>query len=179
MEPNSFPTLKTDRLLLRQIKPDDIGHIYAGLSHPDVIRYYGVSYASLADTAEQMDWYQSLEQDETGIWWAICSPDDRIFYGAGGFNGLHREHRKAEIGFWLLPEFWGQGFMQESFPVICDFGFNALGLHRIEGFVDAANTNCKRAIEKMNFKHEGTMRECEMKAGKFLSVDIYAKLKTD
>lgn len=179
MELLPFPSLRTNRLLLRQIKPADITNIYRGLSHPDVIQYYGVSFGSLEATEEQMAWYRTLEQDQTGIWWAICSPDDHLFYGAGGFNGLHREHRKAEIGFWLLPEFWGQGFMQESFPVICDFGFNTLGLHRIEGFVDAANTNCKRAIEKMNFKREGTMRDCEMKAGKFLSVDIYAKLKTD
>ncbi len=179
MEPKSFPTLRTDRLLLRQIKPDDITHIYDGLSHPDVIQYYGVSYGSLSETAAQIAWYDELEQNETGIWWAVCSRDNRIFHGAGGFNNWNKDHRKAEIGFWLLPQFWGSGFMQEAFPVLCDFGFQTLDLHRIEGFVEPANTPCKRAIEKLGFTHEGTMRECEMKAGQFLDVDIYAKLKTD
>lgn len=179
MGPLSFSMLRTERLQLRQIRPDDIHHIYEGLSNPDVIRYYGVSFDSLKATNEQMIWYRELEQNETGMWWAICSPDGQIFYGAGGFNGLSKEHKKAEIGFWLLPEFWGRGFMQEAFPLICDYGFNKLDLNRIEGFVDSENKNCKRAIERLNFTHEGTMRACEIKDGKYLDVDIYSKLKSD
>lgn len=69
--------------------------------------------------------------------------------------------------------------MQEAFPIICNYGFEHLNLNRIEGFVDSENKNCKKAIEKMNFKLEGTMRECEIKNGKYLNVDIYSKLKND
>lgn len=126
-----------------------------------------------------MIWYRELEESETGIWWAICSTDGQIFYGAGGFNNLSKQHKKAEIGFWLIPEFWGKGLMQEAFPLICNYGFEVLELNRIEGFVESDNINCKKAIEKLNFKHEGTMRDCEVKDGKFLSIDIYSKLKTD
>jgi ribosomal-protein-alanine N-acetyltransferase len=179
MESLSFPSLKTKRLIFRQIKPTDIQNIFKGLSNPKVIKYYGISFDSLEATEEQMIWYRNLEQDETGIWWVICSLDNNIFYGAGGFNNLSKEHKKAEIGFWLLPEFWGQGFMQEAFPLICDFGFNKLDLNRIEGFVDSENINCKKAVERLNFKFEGTIRDCEIKEGKYLSVDIYSKLKND
>nr|WP_315164628.1 GNAT family protein [uncultured Flavobacterium sp.] len=179
MELLSFPSLKTKRLIFRQITPTDIQNIYKGLSNPKVIKYYGISFDSLEATEEQMIWYRNLEQNETGIWWAICSLDNNIFYGAGGFNNLNKEHKKAEIGFWLLPEFWGQGFMQEAFPLICDYGFNKLDLNRIEGFVDSENINCKKAVERLNFEFEGTMRDCEIKEGKYLSVDIYSKLKND
>lgn len=176
---SSSAIIKTDRLLLRPIKQEDKQNIYKGLSHPDVIKYYGVSFHSLEATEEQMTWYRELEQSETGIWWAICSLDGETFYGAGGFNNLSKQHKKAEIGFWLLPEFWGKGLMQEAFPAICNYGFETLNLNRIEGFVDSENSSCKKAVEKLNFKLEGTMRECEVKDGKFLSVDIYSKLKTD
>lgn len=175
---NSSAIIKTDRLLLRPIMPEDKQNIYKGLSNPDVIEYYGVSFNTLEATEEQMIWYRELEQNETGIWWAICSPDDKTFYGAGGFNNLSKQHKKAEIGFWLLPEFWGKGLMQEAFPLICNYGFNELALHRIEGFVDSENASCKKAVEKLNFRYEGTMRDCEVKDGKFLSVDIYSKLKS-
>lgn len=171
--------MRTDRLLLRPIIAEDIQNIYKGLSHPDVIKYYGVSFHSLEATEEQMAWYKELEESETGIWWTISSPDGETFYGAGGFNGMSKEHKKAEIGFWLLPQFWGKGLMQEAFPLICNYGFNELGLHRIEGFVDSQNASCKKAVEKLHFKYEGTMRDCEIKDGKFLSIDIYSKLKTD
>lgn len=179
MESVSFPTLITKRLLLRQIQQEDIRNVYNGLSNPEVIKYYGISFETLEATKEQMTWFKNLEETETGIWWGICSKDNNTFYGAGGFNGLSKEHQKAEIGFWLLPDFWRKGFMQEAFPIICNYGFEKLHLNRIEGFVDNENENCKKAIEKMNFKLEGTMRACEIKNGKYLNVDIYSKLKND
>lgn len=172
-------SIKTDRLLLRPIAQNDIQNIYKGLSHPDVIKYYGISFTSLEATEEQMIWYQQLEENETGIWWAISSIDGQTFYGAGGFNNLSKQHKKAEIGFWLLPEFWGKGLMQEAFPLICNYGFEKLGLNRIEGFVESENINCKKAVEKLNFKLEGIMRDCEIKDGKPLSIAVYSKLKTD
>ena len=171
-------TLKTDRIQLRKITESDLENIYIGLSNPEVIKYYGISFKSLESTKEQMTWYTELEKNQTGIWWTICSHDNRTFYGAGGLNDLSEEHKKAEIGLWLLPDFWGQGIMTEAMPLISNYGFDQLGLHRIEGFVESNNQNCKKAMAKLDFQHEGTMKDCEIKNGKFISLDIYAKLKT-
>ena len=96
--------------------------------------------------------------------------------GAGGLNDISADHLKAEVGLWLLPEYWGNGFMQEAMPLICNYGFETLGLHRIEGFVDSKNANCKRAMAKLDFNFEGTMVDCEIKDDKFASIDIFAKL---
>ena len=172
----AFGTIKTERLLLRQFADSDLENIFKGLSHPEVIRYYGVSYPSLEAAKEQMKFFNDLERSEKGIWWAVCSLDNNTFYGAGGLNSLSKAHQKAEIGFWLLPEFWGQGIMREAMPLICNYGFKKLRLHRIEGFVETENQLCKRAMEKLDFVHEGTMTDCEIKNGKCISLDIYAKL---
>ncbi|MEO0790789.1 MAG: GNAT family N-acetyltransferase, partial [Bacteroidota bacterium] len=128
-------SIRTDRLLLRTIVDSDIQHIYEGLSNPLVIKHYGVSFDSLAATQEQMTWYASPEQ----CWWSICSTDGQEFYGAGGLNDISKAHQKAEIGLWLLPDFWGKGIMQEAMPLICAYGFDQLRLHRIEGFVETNN----------------------------------------
>lgn len=180
IEPNKmitvFPIIKTDRLLLRQFIESDIENVFKGLSHPDIIKYYGVSYQTLEATKAQMKFFADLEKNETGIWWAVCSLDNNIFYGAGGLNSLSKEHKKAEIGFWLISDFWGQGIMTDAMPLICSYGFDKLGLHRIEGLVETENANCKRAMSKLDFRHEGTMTDCEIKEGKFISLDIYAKL---
>lgn len=170
-----FPILQTDRIVLRQITDEDLPNIFKGLSHPDIIKHYGVSFDSLEATKEQMEWFANLEKTETGIWWAVCSKEDGKFLGAGGLNDLSKKDRKAEIGFWLLTENWGKGYMSEVMPLILDYSFNTRGLHRIEGFVESDNFNCKKAIEKLQFKLEGTMEDCEFKDGKFISVDIYAK----
>ncbi|RYY90006.1 MAG: N-acetyltransferase [Chitinophagaceae bacterium] len=171
--------LTTPRLLLRPFIPGDIQNVYRGLSHPQVIPYYGVRYDSLEATKAQMDFYTELEREGTGAWWAVCSPDNSIFYGAGGLNGLQKMHRKAEIGFWLLPEYWGNGFMQEAMPVLCRYGFETMKLHRIEGFVESENSACQRAMERLGFRHEGRMRDCEWKDGRFISLDCYALLESE
>lgn len=165
-------SIKTERLLLREIVESDLQNIYEGLSNPLVIKHYGISFESLEETKKQMEWYGKSEQ----VWWAICSIDNLEFYGAGGMNDISVEHKKAEIGLWLLPDHWGKGIMKEVMPLICNYGFTELGLHRIEGFVDASNQNCKRAMSKLDFEYEGTMKDCEIKNGQYLSVEIYAKL---
>ena len=173
-----FPALKSERTILRQFTDADLENVYKGLSHPDIIKYYGISFDSLEATREQMEWFRDLEENETGIWWAICDKSTGAFIGAGGFNDLSKTNKKAEIGFWLLPEFWGKGYMSETMPIIMNYSFEVLDLHRIEGFVETENINCKRALPKMGFIHEGTMKECEVKNGEFISVDIYAKFKS-
>lgn len=171
-----FPIIKTERLLLRKFTDSDLENVFHGLSNPDIIKYYGVSYDSLEATRAQLSFFEELEKKGTGIWWAICSPDNTIFYGAGGLNNLIAAHKKAEIGFWLLKEHWGKGIMREAMPLITEYGFSKLQLHRIEGIVESENMACKRAIGKLGFEYEGTMRECEIKNGAFISLDIYAKL---
>lgn len=179
MTRKDFPILRTDRLLLRRFTEADLPQLYVGLSHPDIIKYYGVSYDSLEATRAQLQFFAELENEGTGIWWAICSPDDTVFYGAGGLNNLSHTHRKAEIGFWLMTEYWGRGIMTEALPLICAYGFDQFDLHRIEGFVESDNQPCKQAMRKLDFSWEGTLRECEWKADRFISLDVYAKIKTD
>ncbi len=165
------------RIELRPIIASDLENIFRGLSNPAVIKYYGISFESLEATLEQMIWFQNLEKNGTGKWWAVCDTVTSKFLGAGGFNDLSKEFKKAEIGFWLFPEFWGKGYMQEAMPLICDYGFTKMGLQRIEGFVETENKNCKRALEKLQFNLEKTEIDCELKNGKLISIDTYSKIK--
>ncbi len=118
-----------------------------------------------------MVWFADKKQ----MWWSICSLDNKICYGAGGLNDIDDKENKAEIGLWLLPDFWGKGIMKEALPLISDYGFEKIKLSRIEGFVEADNLNCKNAMSKLDFVNEGTMKDCEMKNGKLISVDVYGK----
>lgn len=174
MGKKNFPELESKRLFLRKITDRDLDYIFKGLSHPEVIRYYGISFKSKEATLEQMRWFKELEEKGSGYWWAICRKDTQEFCGAIGLYEIELKHKKAELGFWLLPSSWGKGFIQESIPVVCEWGFKQAGLHRIEAFVDSKNQNCKRSLEKLHFDHEGTMVDCEFKDGHYISLDIYA-----
>lgn len=164
---------------MRQITEADLENIFAGLSNPDVIKHYGVNYKSLDDTWEQLEWYAELERTYTGIWWAIISVESKEFCGAIGLNNLSREHKKAELGFWLLPQYWGRGYVQEAMETVLQHAFQKLQLHRIEAFVETENMSSQKALQKQHFKQEGILRDSEIKNGRFISVAIYAKIKSD
>ena len=170
--------MHTANYKLEEIKQADITNIYKGLSNHAITKYYAVHFPTLKATQEQMDWYASIKKEGTGIWWGVYNRENQ-FCGAGGFNNLEKEHKKAEIGFWLLQEFWGKGIMKEVMPKLFEIGFTTLGLNRIEGFVSHENEKCKKGLEKINFTYEGTMRECEYKNGVGLSIDIYSILKKE
>ena len=135
-----------------------------------------MSYDSIEATKSQLQWYQQLETDGTGIWWAICSPNNEHFYGAIGFNNWHKDFKKADIGFWLLPEFWKQGFVSEALSTVCDYGFNTMKLHRIEAQVETENIASKKSLLKFGFTYEGTLRDCEIKNNRYISLDLFAIL---
>jgi ribosomal-protein-alanine N-acetyltransferase len=171
-----FPTFTTERCLLRKIVASDQQKIFEGLSHPEVIRYYGVSFNSFDATTEQMKFYDDLLENETGIWWAVCLLNSGEFIGACGLNNWNKEHRKAEIGFWLMPSSQGKGYMKEVVPHVVKYGFDNMNLHRIEAVVESENTSSSGLLKKLEFAYEGTHKECEIKNGSFIDLDYFARL---
>ncbi len=174
----SFPTLHTERFTLRRIGPADKPRVFEGLSHPEVIRYYGVSYQTLEDTQAQLDWYDYLLESQLGIWWGICYADDpdRLI-GACGFSEWHRAHNRAEIGYWLLPDHWGQGIMAECLKAIIRYAFSDMHMHRIVAVVESPNHHSALLAQKSGFRYEGTHRQCELKNGAYIDLDFYALLR--
>jgi len=171
--------MTTANFYLKEIEPVDIENIHKGLSNPEITKYYDVHYDTLEETKSQIEWYKSLKETGTGIWWGIFGKTDHQFYGAGGFNNLEKKHKKAEIGLWILKEHWGKGIFKEIMPKLFELGFTQLHLNRIEGYVVKENIKCNKAVKKINFTHEGTMRECEIKNGEKVDYEIYAILKRE
>lgn len=169
----------TERLRLRQIRDTDIDAVYKGLSDPNVIRYYGISFTTLEDTRQQMKWYADLEHTNKGKWWAVCKKNTKKFIGAGGLNDWDPKNKKAEIGFWLLPEYWGQGYMKEGVEAICDKGFSMTDVNRIEAYVEGDNTNCIVALSRLAFQKEGVLRQYEKKKDQFIDICVYSLLRQD
>jgi ribosomal-protein-alanine N-acetyltransferase len=170
-----FPVLRQAPVLLRQIKPSDQLAVFQGLSDPRVIRYYGVEYHALTDTQAQMDWYQDLLRKGSGIWWAITTETADGLIGTCGLYNIQHQHRKAELGYWLLPDYWGRGIMRPALEAVCAYGFEKLNLHRLEAYVETQNAASARLLQKLGFAHEGTLHESEIKHGNFISLDIYAR----
>ncbi|WP_342648773.1 GNAT family protein [Pseudomonas sp. REB1044] len=174
-----FPEFLLERISLRKILPSHISDVYKALSNPQVIAHYGVSYSSLAETEEQMRWFERIVNERSGIWWGISLVNNESLIGACGFNNVCHDHRKAEIGYWLMPEYWGRGLLSEALPSMIDYGFSTMGLHRIHADVEPENEPSCALLKKFGFMLEGTLRDVEFKGGRFLSLHQYSLLSTD
>ena len=171
--------MKTQNFYLREIQASDIENVYRGLSDPEITAYYDVHYSSLKATQKQMDWYSKIRKEGTGIWWGIFGIEDNQFRGASGYYDMSKKDKRAEIGLWLLKEYWGQGILKEVMPAIFNYGFTELGLNRVEGYVLSTNKKCKAALSKINFTHEGMLREYEIKNGEYVDVDVFSILRKE
>jgi ribosomal-protein-alanine N-acetyltransferase len=157
--------------------PDDQAFIFEGLSHPEVIPFYGVSYATFEETAGQMEFYQRVWREQTGAYWKIVAKETQQSLGVCGLSGYIAQHEKAELGAWLLPQYMRQGIMTEVLPVVIAFAFQHWPLHRLEGIVEVGNEASSRLMKKLGFTYEGTLREAELKKGKRVSLEMYSLLK--
>lgn len=174
-----FPTLHTERLLLREIVQEDIHLIFKGFSNPQVIKHFGISFPTLEATREQMDWYADMIKNDTGRCWCICSTDNTIFFGVCTLNFWKKEHRRIETGYWIFPEYWGKGIVPEALNRIFEYGFKEMNLHRISAEVEDDNLASKAVLKKMGFLYEGTLRDYEIKEDRFINLEIHALIRKE
>jgi len=73
--------------------------------------------------------------------------------------------KQGEIGYVLNRNNWNQGLMTECARKVISFGFGQLGMHRIFGGCDPANTASYRVMEKLGMQKEGHLREHEFRKG--------------
>ena len=169
-----FPELITERLFLQEVKPEDQQFIFEGLSHSEVISFYGVRFDSFEATKAQMDWYQKIYQEGTGISWKIVDKETRENLGDICVYLYKQEHNKAEVGFWLLPQHQNKGIATEALNAVISYWRTEKKLHRLEAFVEKGNVASSKLLEKAGFGYEGTMRDCEIKDGRYISLKVYA-----
>jgi len=154
--------------------------VFRGLSDPAVIAHYGVSYETLQATQRQMDWFEEIHASGTGTWWGISDPAPGApLIGACGLNDIRAEHRRGELGYWLLPELWGRGVATECVAAMLEHAWGPMGLHRVAAEVDVENHASRRLLDRLGFRLEGIRRDYERKHGSFIDVMIYARLATD
>jgi [ribosomal protein S5]-alanine N-acetyltransferase len=174
------PCLHSARLLLRPLVAGDQQRVYEALSDPRVNAHTGIAYRSYEDSGRQMRWYAELKATGTGVWWAVCRVGGtEELIGAIGLTQLVAEHRRAEVGYWLLPDWWGQGLAGEALAALLAHAYGPLGLHRIAAEVDTDNPRSSALLERLGFRHEGIRRGHEWKDGRPIDLAVYARLASD
>ena len=120
-----------------------------------------------------MEWYEKNYNDGTGGSWKIVDKATGEKIGVVAYYFHKPEHKKAEVGFWILPQYWNKGVATETLKAMIEYCQQQKHIHRLEAFVEEGNIASSKVLEKVGFGYEGMMRECEIKNRKFVSLHIY------
>jgi ribosomal-protein-alanine N-acetyltransferase len=100
--------------------------------------------------------------------------------GSFAFHNWHPLHRRSEIGYAIGSEAYkGKGYMREAFPPIIAFGFEEMGLNRMEAFIHPDNAPSRKLVMGAGFQQEGWLREHYSKDGVTGDSLVYGLLLKD
>lgn len=160
------PTLTGDRVILRPFRDDDVPVMAEVLADPDVLRLTGSVHSSAEAEAGGDDdletlraWYGSRNDQSDRLDLAVTDRHNGECVGEVVLNDY--DEGSASCGFRTLigPRGRDRGLGTEATRLIVGYGFEELGLHRIELEVYAFNPRGRRAYEKVGFVAEGTRRD--------------------
>ncbi|MGC5771615.1 GNAT family N-acetyltransferase [Paenibacillus sp. ALJ109b] len=177
---SQFPKLETERFVLRELTKNDSPELFQCFSLDEVTKFYDVESFTNIKQAEDLiqRWNERFETGQA-IRWGITLKSENKVIGTCGFHGWMKKHYKAVIGYELTPEYWHQGFMTEVVEKVIEYGFNTLGLNRIEAFVEPENVGSRKVLEKIGFREEGILKGNFYWKNRFVDNAIYAFLKKD
>ena len=79
--------------------------------------------------------------------------------------GLRIHEFKADIGYCLGRQFWGNGFVTEAVTPIVGWALAQPEIFRVWAMCDVDNSASARVLEKVGMKREGIMRRSQMHPG--------------
>jgi ribosomal-protein-serine acetyltransferase len=102
-----------------------------------------------------------------GLWWK------NGLVGVAGFNWIDRANQSAAIGYWLAQAAEGHGLMTAAVSALLRHGFKNLNLNRIEIRAGVRNRRSRAIPERLGFRHEGTLRQAERLADRYVDHAVY------
>ncbi|MDF2176861.1 GNAT family N-acetyltransferase [Aliiglaciecola sp. CAU 1673] len=147
--------IETNRLLLRPFTLEDAAALNRVNRNPDVMRYIGKVEEDAAATAAYLQKGPLADYQKHGFGRHAC-----IHKASGeliGFCGLKYlpELDEVDVGYRLLPEYWGQGLAAEGGEAVMAFGKQELGLKRIIGIAMPDNAGSIHLLKKLGLVYEG------------------------
>jgi len=177
---NPFPEFITQRLKLREFRLEDAVRLHEIWTDSLVTRYLVLDpFTEIHQTREMISILKALYPSGEGCRWVLSIPASQEVLGTCGFHSWRKEHARAEIGYEMDPRYWGLGLMSEAVLPILEYGFNEMGLNRVEAFVTVGNRESLSFLERKGFTFEGTLRQYERARGCFQDQWICSLLKVD
>ena len=167
-----FVNIETERFLLRCVDQSDRDFIFEEFQN-DFINEYLFDEEPMTDIAQAdalIEYFNMKEPRNQNRWVLINKPENKKM-GTCGFHFWDRKKNRVEIGFELMKQYNGKGYMTEAVDAIIEFARIKMKVNKIIANVYIDNRKCKRLLEKLGFIIVGT-QECIFRGSIYLH-DIY------
>lgn len=168
--------LETERLRLSPLVESDAEHIFPLMDDPEVMAFWDVPEIDDPDVVGGIVKAQ-VEEMKTGqaVYWSIRTLKDETFVGTCDLSDINRWHRRAEVGFMLNRDTWGQGYALEAMRAVVTFAASS-GLHKLTARTHLGNRRSEAILEKLGFKEEGLLRGHVLREGDRRDCHVYGLL---
>jgi RimJ/RimL family protein N-acetyltransferase len=151
------PTLTGELVILRPMDERDYDALKAAMDDPEVIRFTG-SHEEISDERARQ-WIRTRSEQPDRMDLAIVDKASGLVVGETALNQWSPHDESCNFRILIGPRGQGRGLGTEATRLIVGYGFEQLGLHRIELGVFAFNPRAQRAYEKAGFVVEGVQRD--------------------
>ncbi|WP_245884366.1 GNAT family N-acetyltransferase [Tumebacillus permanentifrigoris] len=158
---------------------DDVEAMFALHSDEEVMRY---NYDPLVNIEQAEARFHMIEpefREQRLLRWAITRKEDDRMIGTVIISNWIRPFASADLGYDLAREYWGRGIMTEILKRVLAFGFEEMGLNRIEASSAPENVGSRRVLEKLGFAYEGTLKEKWYMNGRYWDAVVMGLLRRD
>jgi len=176
---------KSKRLVLKEFTEMDFEKIYSVYSDEKVMKYALLdrvtSREELTAYFEEILRSNKLTEKRELYAYGIYLSKEGNFIGVADIE-VYRQNSQGgcgEIGYFLLPEFWGSGYASEAAGILTEIGFCHIGLHRLCASCNANNQHSENVMRKLGMQKEGELRKERFKEGSWVNELRYGILKTD
>ena len=176
MQPET-QTLSTERLYLKEVTPELYRYLFEHSSEEEFKTFFDLDDALME---------QAKERYKKGItyygvtfkYFMVQDKETQKTIGTCGYYRWYPEHDRAEFGYVMSnTEFRQKGLMKEAAKRLIRFGFEDMGLHRIEAFASPDNIPSIKILEGFGMQYEGLMREHYLRNGVYEPSACYSILK--
>ena len=135
---------------------------------------------SIAESREFITSRIAAAQGDEHYSFAVLAKDDpQRLLGGVGLNFINRVHQFGNLGYWVRTSFAGQGITSRAARLVARFGFEQLGLQRIEIVAAVPNIASQRVAEKIGALREGTLRKRLLIRGEPQDAIMFSLLRED
>lgn len=151
-ESKPFPILTTERLTLRQLSKSDAVEILQLRSDPEINKFLDRKPSKTMEDASNFI-KSIIENEGDGLfYWAITQTGKERLIGTICLFEFSIDEKKCEIGYELLTEYQGHGFMIEAAQKVIEFTSKTLGLKTVDAVTHKDNKSSSGLLFKLGFE---------------------------